>query len=38
VIEQAQKELGISRQVSLDDVWDLAPLREAHKELGIKAK
>jgi NitT/TauT family transport system substrate-binding protein len=38
VIEQAQKELGVTRQVPLDEVWDLAPLREAQKELGIKGK
>jgi NitT/TauT family transport system substrate-binding protein len=38
VVEQAQKELGVTRSVSLDEVWDLAPLREAQKELGVKGK
>ena len=38
VIQQAQNELGVTRQVSLDEVWDLAPLREAQKELAIKTK
>jgi ABC-type nitrate/sulfonate/bicarbonate transport system substrate-binding protein len=38
VIEQAQKEAGVTRQVSLDEVWDLAPLREAQRELSIKAR
>lgn len=35
VIEQAKAELKLTREVPLNEVVDLAPLREAQKELGI---
>jgi ABC-type nitrate/sulfonate/bicarbonate transport system substrate-binding protein len=38
VIEQAVKELKISREVVPGEVADLGPLREAQRELGIKAR
>ena len=36
VIEQAKTELKFTREVPLSEVVDLAPLREAQKELGIR--
>ena len=36
VIEQAKAELKLNRDVALSEVIDLAPLREAQKELGLK--
>ena len=36
VIEQARKELKMAREVSLGEVWEVALLREAQRELGIK--
>jgi len=38
VIEQAKKEAGITREVSLTEVSDLAIVRDAQRELGIKAR
>jgi ABC-type nitrate/sulfonate/bicarbonate transport system substrate-binding protein len=38
VIEEAKKSVKVDRQVSVSDVADLSMLREAQKELGIKAK
>lgn len=38
VIEQAKKEAGMTRGVSLTEVSDLAILRDAQRELGIKAR
>jgi ABC-type nitrate/sulfonate/bicarbonate transport system substrate-binding protein len=38
VIEEAKKSVKVDRQVSVSDVADLSILREAQKELGIKAK
>ena len=38
VIEQAVKEAKVSREVSIDEVADTNPLREAQKELGIKGR
>lgn len=35
LIDQAKKELKVTRDVSLDEIWDLALLREAQRELGI---
>jgi len=36
VIEQAKAELKLNRDVALGEVIDLAPLREAQKELGLR--
>jgi NitT/TauT family transport system substrate-binding protein len=36
VIEQAKAELKLNRDVTLNEVIDLAPLREAQRELGLK--
>ena len=36
VIEHAKAELKLNRDVTLSEVIDLAPLREAQKELGLK--
>jgi NitT/TauT family transport system substrate-binding protein len=36
VVEQAKAELKLTREVPLSEVVDLAPLREAQKELGLK--
>ena len=36
VIEQAKAELKITRDVSLSEVSNLAPLHEAQRELGIR--
>jgi NitT/TauT family transport system substrate-binding protein len=36
VVEQAKAELKLTREVALNEVVDLAPLREAQKELGIR--
>jgi NitT/TauT family transport system substrate-binding protein len=36
VIEQAKAELKLNRDVTLSEVIDLAPLREAQRELGLK--
>ncbi len=38
VVEQARKELKVTREVSLSEVSDLRILRQAQMELGIKAK
>jgi ABC-type nitrate/sulfonate/bicarbonate transport system substrate-binding protein len=38
LIEEAKKSVKVDRQVSVSDVADLSILREAQKELGIKAK
>jgi hypothetical protein len=38
VIEQAKRELKISREVSLGEVSDLTILREAQREMGIKGR
>jgi NitT/TauT family transport system substrate-binding protein len=38
VIEQARQALKVERKVSIDEVADFGSLREAHRELGIKAK
>ena len=38
IIEEAKKTSNVNRQVSIDEVTDLAILREAQKELGIKGK
>lgn len=38
VIDQAKAELKLTKDVPLSEVIDLAPLREAQKELGIKEK
>jgi NitT/TauT family transport system substrate-binding protein len=36
VIDQAKAELKLNRDIPLSEVIDLAPLREAQKELGLK--
>jgi NitT/TauT family transport system substrate-binding protein len=36
VVEQAKAELKLAREVPLSEVVDLAPLREAQKELGLR--
>jgi ABC-type nitrate/sulfonate/bicarbonate transport system substrate-binding protein len=36
VVEQAKAELKLTREVALNEIVDLTPLREAQKELGIK--
>jgi NitT/TauT family transport system substrate-binding protein len=36
VVEQAKAELKLTREVPLSEVVDLAPLREAQKELGLR--
>jgi NitT/TauT family transport system substrate-binding protein len=36
VVEQAKTELKLTREVALNEVVDLAPLREAQKELGLR--
>jgi NitT/TauT family transport system substrate-binding protein len=36
VIEQAKAELKLNRDIPLSEVIDLAPLREAQKELGLR--
>jgi NitT/TauT family transport system substrate-binding protein len=36
VVEQAKAELKITREVSFNEIADLAPLREAQKELGLR--
>jgi len=36
VIDQAKAELKLTKDVPVNEVIDLAPLREAQKELGIK--
>jgi NitT/TauT family transport system substrate-binding protein len=38
VIDQARDELKITREVSVQEIVDLTPLREAQKELGLKAQ
>jgi NitT/TauT family transport system substrate-binding protein len=38
VIDQAKAELKLTKDVPVGEVIDLAPLREAQKELGIKEK
>ncbi|HEY1268222.1 MAG TPA: ABC transporter substrate-binding protein [Candidatus Binatia bacterium] len=38
VIDQAKAELKIAKDVPVSEIVDLAPLREAQKELGIKAQ
>jgi hypothetical protein len=38
VIEEAKKASNVSRTVALSDIADLSILREAQKELGIKAR
>lgn len=38
VIDQAAKEGKITREISATEVADMTPLREAQKELGIKAR
>jgi ABC-type nitrate/sulfonate/bicarbonate transport system substrate-binding protein len=38
VIDQARQALKVERSVSIDEVADFGPLREAQKELGIKSK
>jgi NitT/TauT family transport system substrate-binding protein len=36
VIENFRKSMNITRQISLNDVADTAPLREAQRELGLR--
>jgi len=36
VIEEARKDLGISREVSFGEIADSTLLREAQRELGIR--
>jgi NitT/TauT family transport system substrate-binding protein len=36
VVEQAKAELKITREVSFNEIADLAPLREAQRELGLR--
>jgi NitT/TauT family transport system substrate-binding protein len=36
VVEQAKTELKLTREVPFNEIVDLAPLREAQKELGIR--
>jgi NitT/TauT family transport system substrate-binding protein len=36
VVEQAKAELKLTREVPFNEIVDLAPLREAQKELGIR--
>ena len=38
VLEQARSEANIGREFTVSEVADLAPLREAQRELGIKGK
>lgn len=38
VLEQARSEANISREIAVNEVADLALLREAQKELGIKGR
>jgi hypothetical protein len=38
MIEEAKKAGNVSRTVALSDIADLSILREAQKELGIKAR
>ncbi len=38
VIDQAKQELKLTRPVAIEEVADLAPLREAQRELGIKGR
>ena len=38
VIDQAKAELKVTKDVPLSEIVELAPLREAQKELGIKAQ
>ena len=38
VIDQAKTELKVTKDVPLSEIVDLGPLREAQKELGIKAQ
>jgi NitT/TauT family transport system substrate-binding protein len=38
VIEQAAKEMKSTKQFTIGDIADLGPLRDAQRELGIKAK
>ncbi|HEY1269416.1 MAG TPA: hypothetical protein VGH16_19310 [Candidatus Binatia bacterium] len=38
VIDQARQEAKIQREVPLGEVSDIALLREAQKELGVKAR
>jgi ABC-type nitrate/sulfonate/bicarbonate transport system substrate-binding protein len=38
VIEQAKKEMRISREVAFNEVSDLTILREAQRDLGIKGR
>ena len=37
VLDQAKAELKVNRDVALNEIIELAPLREAQKELGIKS-
>ena len=37
VLDQAKAELKVNREVALNEIIELAPLREAQKELGIKS-
>jgi NitT/TauT family transport system substrate-binding protein len=36
LLEQAKAELKLNRDIPLDEIIDLAPLREAQKELGLR--
>jgi hypothetical protein len=36
VVEQAKTDLKLTREVPLNEIVDLAPLRAAQKELGIR--
>ena len=36
VIDQAKAELKLTRDVPLNEIIDVAPLREAQKELGLR--
>jgi NitT/TauT family transport system substrate-binding protein len=38
VIEQAAKEMKATKQFTIADIADLGPLREAQRELGVKAR
>ena len=38
IIDEAKKTAKVEREVSLNDVADLSILREAQRELGIKAR
>ena len=36
VVEQAKAELKLTRDIPVNEIVDLAPLRAAQKELGIR--